>query len=229
MCELARLREKVGAPYAAFTGRRAAGEQLAEWVTSEPEPGAEVVALPRGGVPIGGPVSDALEAPLSVVMTRKLPLPASPEAGFGAVSLDSEPVLNEDLVRRAGLDDERIDEVVEEVREELRRRRDQYGTHVRMEELHGRHVYLVDDGLASGFSMIAAASEVREQDPEKMTLAVPVSPVRSLERVEGFFDDAWCLIAQRGGSFAVASFYQSFPELSDAEVKGVLSAQKSVS
>jgi len=181
-----------------------------------------VLAVPRGGVVAAAPLAEALRAPLELLLVRKLPMPHSPEAGFGAVALDGHVVLNEPLVRELGLPPERVEAIVAEVLAEVRRRAKEYTGRDRPPEVRGRPVYLVDDGLASGFTMIAAARMVKECGPSRMTLCVPVSPHDSLRAVEPYFDDLCCLIEQAHPPFAIASFYEDFHDLTDDEVRTIL-------
>jgi predicted phosphoribosyltransferase len=122
----------------------------------------------------------------------------------------------------AGVSQRERDRIVADVLAEVRRRSVAYVGHDRPPNVRGRRVYMVDDGLASGYTMIAAAQMVRRQEPAQLFLAVPVSPVGSLRAAEPYFDDVTCLIAQATHPFAVASFYADFHDMSDDEVREVL-------
>jgi len=209
-------------PFAAFEDRRDAGRRLAEFIGASPDPSALVLAVPRGGVPVAEELASALDAPLDLVFTRKLPIPDSPEAGFGAVTLDGTVVLNESMVRESGLSETAIDRIAIRVRTELRRRVAEYALAGPQAPIHGRHVYLVDDGLATGYTMMAAAEMVRKQSPRRLVLAVPVSPADSIREVEPHVDRLYCLMSQQHPPFAVASFYEDFSDLADAEVQAIL-------
>lgn len=223
---MTRILATVPMPYPAFRDRAEAGRRLAEALELAPDPRAVVLAVPRGGVPVAAPVARALGVPLELLFVRKLPIPTSPEAGFGAVTLDGSAVLNEPLVRSCGLSSSEVERIVAEVRDEVRRRAQEYAGHERPPAVEGKRVYMVDDGLASGYTMLAAARMVRRRKPRSMTLCVPVSPDHSLERAEPYFDEIVCLIAQKHVPFAVASFYRSFPDLTDAEVRDVLEGRQ---
>ena len=213
---------RVTRPFTAFSNRAEAGRALAAAVALVPDPEARVLAVPRGGVEVALPLAEALGAPLELAMVRKLPMPYSPEAGFGAVALDGSVVLNEPLVRELGLLPSQISPIVQEVLAEVRRRAKEYAGHDRPPDVGGRRVYVVDDGLASGYTMIAAAKMVRKREPARMALCVPVSPRDSLDAVEPYFDEMHCLIEQERPPFAVASFYARFNDLTDAEVRAML-------
>lgn len=216
------IRERTSRSRPEYSNREEAGRRLAEFVDPTPNPEALVLAVPRGGVPVGNALADRLECPLQVILTRKLPIPRSPEAGFGAVSLETGLVLNDRMVNSMGIGDKKIQHIVDDVREELRRRSREYDVSGELRSPEGRDVYLVDDGLATGYTMIAAAQEVRAHDPASLTLAVPVSPSDSLDRVEEWFDELYCLICQTALPFGVASYYSRFEEMSDAQVRAHL-------
>jgi predicted phosphoribosyltransferase len=214
--------QKVTRPFVAFRDRADAGRALARAASHLQGEDAVVLAVPRGGVAVAAPLAKALHAPLELMSVRKLPIPHSPEAGFGAVALDGHVVLNEPLVRQLELPPERISAIVEETLAEVRRRAKEYTGSDRPPEVLGKHACLVDDGLASGFTMIAAARMVKDCGPSRMTLCVPVSPRDSLRAVEPYFDDLLCLIEQAHPPFAVASFYEDFRDLTDAQVRALL-------
>lgn len=206
----------------AFADRAEAGRVLAAFVSPARDSEAFVLALPRGGVPVARPLADALGCQLRVAGVRKLPVPSSPEMGFGAVTEDGTLVLNDRIVAVAGIGRDVIRTVAEDTRREIERRGATY-PRADCAEVAGRHVWIVDDGLATGYTAMAAARMVREHSPAAVSLAVPVSPAHSLAYLAGEVDDAYCLIVQEGGGgFAVASFYADFHDLSDAEVLAAL-------
>jgi len=203
----------------AFECREEAGERLArELSRSYAGADATVLAVPRGGVPVGAPVALALSAPLDVIIPRKIPIPWQPEAGFGAVTADGTIVLNEDMVPYLDLTTEEIEQAAQQVQREIQRRTRLYRGDRPPPTIAGKLVILIDDGLASGLTMVAAIRSLRPGGPERVVVAVPVAPRTSLERVDAEADDVICLIEQQAGPFAVASFYHYFPELSDEEV-----------
>ncbi len=218
-----RIGHRVQHPTPAFQDRAEAGEALAAFV--DPPPAGEeayVLGLPRGGIPVAAPLARHLAASLAPVFVRKLPIPQAPEMGFGAVALDGSVMLNDRVVQEFALDPDTIDAVAEEVREEVRRRARVYQKSDQPPVVAGKHVFVVDDGLATGYTAAAAAAMLRHLAPRSLRLTVPVTPVRTLATVEPQFDRIECLLVQRGGSFAVASFYQDFHDLSDDEVRNRL-------
>jgi putative phosphoribosyl transferase len=204
-----------------FRDRREAGQRLAEKLEPYRSQDPVVLAIPRGGVPVGCEISRALRAPFDLIIPRKLPIPYNPEAGFGAVTPDGTVVLNVEMVRDLGLSKADIDNIVMTVLGEVQRRLKIYHPGPPL-ELRGRTVIVTDDGLASGYTMIAAVRAVKKQSPNKVIVAVPCSPRSSVERLEDEADEVLSLTVQEYGSFAVASYYEEFPDLSDGEVLAML-------
>jgi putative phosphoribosyl transferase len=216
------VRETVAAPYGAFADRRDAGRQLAEFLTASGVRPDVVYAVPSGGIAVARAVCDCLDVPMDMVLVRKLPFPRSPEAGFGAITPDGDVVLNDDLVAAWGLSPQTIREVAEGVQAELQERERKFvGDSPRLEP-DGRRCLLVDDGLASGSTMKAALRTMRRNGPRWLAVGVPDAPLRTLRDLEEAADDLYCLVAQGPGSFAVASFYRSWHDLTDDEVLDLL-------
>lgn len=204
-----------------FQDRRDAGMALAKRLSEFKGQDTLVLAIPRGGVPIGCEIARSLGAPLDLIMPRKLPIPYNTEAGFGAVTPDGTMVLNEGMVRQLGLGKEEIDSIVMAVLDEVQRRERVYRSGPPLSP-KGKTVIITDDGLASGYTMIAAVRAVKKKGPKKVIVAVPVSPVSSAERLRQEADEVICLYEQAAGSFAVAGYYERFPDLSDGEVLAML-------
>ncbi len=202
-----------------FETREEAGHRLAEEVMRlEIHRPALVLAIPRGGVPVGVPIALALGAPLDVIIPRKIPIPWDPEAGLGAVTAEGTIVLNEELVPLLGLSQAEIERLAREVQAEIQRRTAVYRGDRPPPDVAGKVVLLTDDGLASGLTMIAAIRSVRRGGPAQVMVAVPAAPRSSLARVAPEADEVICLVEQVRGPFAVASFYRWFPELTDEQV-----------
>jgi putative phosphoribosyl transferase len=208
-----------------FRDRRAAGRALAR-VLSESYADVDGIALaiPRGGVPVALEVARTLKIPLDVIVPRKIPIPWEPEAGFGAVTADGTLLLNEPLVAQLGLTEPQIERLAAQVQEEVRRRLQVYRGNRPVPDVKGKTVFLIDDGLASGFTMLTAVRSVRKEEPGEVVIAVPVSPRRSVNLVQPEADKLVCLIVQETPPFAVASFYGQFPDLSDGQVIAFLQA-----
>lgn len=172
--------------------------------------------MPKGGIPVGLEVARTLGCPIDVVLVRKLPIPWQPEAGFGAMTEDGAIFLNDPLVRQAGLSRTDIDAVVETVRSELSRRAAVLRGPREPGNLTDKIALLVDDGLASGYTMLAALASARARRARRAVVAVPCGSAAAIRRVRPQADDLFVLARSDDLPFAVASFYESFPEIPDA-------------
>jgi putative phosphoribosyl transferase len=214
--------ETVNWPRAAFRDREEAGERLAEFLRAQGARVEAVLAVPSGGVPVGRAIARSYGVPLDVVLVRKLPLPQNPEMGFGAVTLEGQVVINEEVADAFGVSKARAECIMGEVLAGLRERRRRLAGDRSSVDVAGRHVLAVDDGLATGVTMRAALSELRRRGTAGLGLAVPASPLATLAAVEPLADEVYCLLAQRTGSFAVASFYAHWYDMSDTEAAEAL-------
>lgn len=202
-----------------FKGRREAGEKLAERLKRYQGQPAVVLAVPRGGVLVAAPIAKILKAKLDVMVLRKLPIPYNPEMGFGAITSDGTILLNEPVVRDFMISKDEIQQISKIVLKEVRRREKVYRGEKPFPEVKDKIVILIDDGLATGFTMLAAIKSIKKYQPKKVVVAVPVSPQDSIKRVKPQVDELICLYIQKAGfSFAVASFYQEFPDPTDEKV-----------
>jgi predicted phosphoribosyltransferase len=181
-----------------------------------------VLAVPNGGVAVAVPIARALGAELNVVIVRKLQIPYNPEAGFGALTSLGTLMLNKPLVARLGLTEKEIDSVKRKTERQIEERRKIYEGLIGHTEPLGRAVILVDDGLASGYTMMAAIDSVRVFHPESVTVAVPTAHDSSARMVEAAVDGLVCPRIETGFVFAVANAYQNWYDVSDSEVIEVL-------
>ena len=181
----------------------------------------QVLGLARGGVPIGWEVARFLQAPLDVCLVRKLGVPQWPELAMGAVATGGGVVFNDDLIRRLGISDDQIRDVVTRETAELRRRELAYRADRGPLELAGRTVLLVDDGIATGASMTAAARSVRQAGPSLVVVGVPVGPKSVCRRLLKDADDVVCstMPADFG---AVGQVFEDFHQVDDDEVRALL-------
>lgn len=202
-----------------FSDRREAGRQLAAALGFLKPRAPVVLGLPRGGVPVAFEVALALQAPLDILLVRKLGSPLSAEIGLGAVVEGDPPrrVLNEEMMQRMRPSSLFLAQEVERQTLELQRRRRLYYGERECVPLAGRTVILVDDGIATGGSMLAALEAVREAGPERLVLAVPVAPAGTLESLCAHADDAICLKVPDAFR-AVSQFYGNFDQTGDEEV-----------
>lgn len=206
-----------------FADRAAAGEALAPLVAELGLVEPVVLGLPRGGVLVALPVAQVLAAPLDLLIVRKLGVPFQPELAMGAVAEGGAEVVDRDLVRRLGLTDREVDRVRRIELGELQRRTDEYRLGRPMPPLAGRPVVVVDDGLATGLTAIAAAESLRRSAAARVVLAVPVAPASAIARMEGHYDTVICpLVPDRFR--AVGEWYEDFRQVSDHEVTMALEA-----
>ncbi|HEY4133148.1 MAG TPA: phosphoribosyltransferase [Gemmatimonadaceae bacterium] len=205
-----------------FQDRRDAGRRLAaELHTYERRPDVIVLALPRGGVPVGFEVAEALHVPLDVFVVRKLGLPSDEELAIGALASGGTRVLDDDLIRIADVSDADIQRVTAMAAEELERRERQYRGDRAFPDLSGKTVILVDDGLATGSTMRAAVAAVRKQHPKSVVVAIPVA---APDVCDAFRDIANTIVcAETPEPFrAVGVWYDDFSQTSDEEVRELL-------
>lgn len=204
-----------------FRDRREAGERLASALQHlRGAPGLLVLGMARGGVPVAAEVAEALRAPLDVLVVRKIGSPWNPELALGAMTAWGE-FLDADMVTRTGTTTEQLAQVIGREREELLRREALYRTGRPPEPPGGRMVIIVDDGLATGASAIAALRTIRAQHPARLVLAVPVAPPESLAAVRPHADEVVCLETP-SPFWAVGAWYRHFGQTSDDEVRACL-------
>jgi len=180
-----------------------------------------VLALPRGGVPVGYEVAKALGAPLDVFVVRKLGVPGHRELAMGAVASGGVLVLDEGLIRSLGIGKREIEETVAAELRELERRERAYRDGRDLPELAGKTVILVDDGLATGSTMRAAARAVREHHPAWIVVAVPVAAAETCDEFRGEVDEVLCAVTPRP-FHAVGLWYDDFAQTSDQDVRELL-------
>ncbi|HXA55618.1 MAG TPA: phosphoribosyltransferase [Solirubrobacteraceae bacterium] len=204
-----------------FRDRRDAGRQLAALLAQLRDRRPVVVAIPRGGVPVAAEVASAIGAPLDVVLVRKVGAPRNPEYAIGAVAEGGVHVLAEDAVRALGLTSGQCEALVARGEEELRSRLARYrGTRAPV-ELRGRTVILVDDGLATGRSAVAAVRSVRKRGGAQVILAVPVGARQSVQELSDEADEVVC-VELPSDLWAVGYWYEDFRPTGDAEVAALL-------
>lgn len=183
-----------------------------------------VLGIPMGGVPVALTIAGALRCPVDLVIVRKLQIPGNTEAGFGAMTPAGDVFLNEPLLDRLGLSGEEIARQRETVRAELTKRDRGLRDGRPLPDLGGRTVILVDDGLASGFTMKAALATVRRQGAATTVVAVPTAPRRAVDALEGSVDEVYCANIRDATYFAVAEAYENWYDLTEAAVKKLLAA-----
>ncbi len=186
-----------------------------------------VLAVPAGGVPVGYVVAKELGVPMDVVIVRKIQIPWNTEAGFGAVTWDGETVLNEPLVEQLDLTKEEIAESILKTKRNIQDRLRLFRQDKPMPHLRDKIVIFVDDGLASGFTMLAAARSARKSMPKNIVVAVPTASLGAIELLLPEADKIICLNIRSGPSFAVADAYENWYDLTEEEVLKILSEKQS--
>ncbi|MFF4052429.1 phosphoribosyltransferase [Streptomyces chartreusis] len=204
-----------------FRDRAEAGRELAEQLRIRQDKGElphpVVLALPRGGVAVAREIAEALQAPLDVLVVRKIGAPFHEEFGVGALAGDDPPVFDEQTLYRLGLSEDDLAPVVERERKELRRREERYRQGRPAPGLRGRTAVVVDDGVATGNTARVAVRAVRNRSPERLVLAVPVCAPEAAEELRREVDEFVCLHEPRLFS-AVGEWYEDFRQLTDADV-----------
>jgi len=206
-----------------FADRQEAGRRLAEALLTLKNKHPVVLALPRGGVPVGFEVARALSAPLGLVLVRKIGAPGQEELAIGAVADGAEPELVTDpqLVAYLGVSANYLEAAKSTALQEIKRRAAVYFGDRQPVEIAGRTAIVVDDGIATGATMLAALRATRRRKPARLVLAVPIGSPRALEKLRQEVDEAVCLDAPAGFA-AVGQFYRQFPQLRDEEVTALL-------
>jgi len=199
-----------------FQNRSDAGCQLAQKLKHYSSEKPIILALPRGGVPVGYEIAQRLKAPLEVLIVRKIGLPWNPELGVGAVAPGVK-ILKKNMLYQLGVTDSEIEKIIEEEQEEVKRRQKIYQQNDDLRKITGKTVILVDDGVATGVTVSAALQTIKKLKPKKIILAVPVGEVDIIKQLSLLVDELICLEVP---SFfpAVGAFYQNFSQVSDNEV-----------
>jgi putative phosphoribosyl transferase len=207
---------------AGFRDRFEAGRRLATALAPyAARPNLLVLALPRGGVPVGYEVARALNAPLDLMLVRKLGVPGHEELAMGAIASGGIRIVSDDVVAAFGIPDRMIATVAANEEEELDRRERMYRVGLRPPVVQDRTIILVDDGLATGSTMRAAAAALRAQQPHYLVVAVPVAPAVTCAALRNEVDEVVCLLSPEP-FFAVGNWYEDFSQVSDEDVRQLL-------
>jgi|TARA_Y100000310_G_scaffold284075_1_gene306536 predicted phosphoribosyltransferase len=208
-----------------FKNRHEAGQKLAEALKKfKNKKDVIVLGIPRGGVEVAFNIAKTLKVPLSIVVTKKIGHPFEPEFAIGAVSPGGHYSINKEYQAEAG--EEYIKNTVREMNSEIKRRYKEYATG-KLPELKNKIAIIVDDGLATGYTMLAAIKYAKSKNPKKVIAAIPVAAQDSFEKVKAIVDEVVCLHTPLFFG-AVGSFYQEFTQLEDEEVKFYLKESRKI-
>ncbi|HBT19811.1 MAG TPA: phosphoribosyltransferase [Peptococcaceae bacterium] len=208
-----------------FANRQDAGKKLAVKLEGLNNDDVVVVAIPRGGVVVAEPVAEKLKAPLDVVVPRKIGMPGNPELAVGALSPDGSIVLNHRLLWWYGLDEEELKPIIEKELGEIKRRMELYRQGRKPFDVRGKHAIIIDDGIATGYTMYAAVEFLKKQGAEEITAAVPVAPSDTAEELSKRVHRAVILHIPEV-FYSVGQFYGNFDQLTDEEVVNILEKWK---
>jgi len=216
--DLPELRERLHV----FRNRTHAGEILADMLTPYIRKAGIVMAIPAGGVPVGIAVSERLDMPFDLAVVSKITLPWNTEAGYGAVAFDGTVRLNNALLSTIRLSESEIETGIAETMEKVGRRMRKLRGSDPFPDLSGRMVVLVDDGLASGFTMQVAVEAVKNAEAKLLTVAVPTAHRESIIPVAEMVDALFCPNIRSGWRYAVADAYKRWTDVDEAEVAALL-------
>jgi putative phosphoribosyl transferase len=205
-----------------FNDRRDAGVQLSSRLEEyKGQTGVLVLALPRGGVATGYEIAHYLKVPLDIVIVRKIGFPGQPELAIGAVSETGRVVLNESIISTYGVSKDYIEREISQQKKEISRRAELYRKGKRLRSLEGKSIILVDDGVATGATMKAAITTLKEERLKKLIVALPVAPAGMADEIEQMADTFIC-IETPFDFMAVGAYYHDFTQVSDEEVIDLL-------
>ncbi len=209
-------------PIRVFSNRSEAGRALAEMLRSyASRPDAIVLALPRGGVPVGYEIARALNLPLDIFVVKKITVPGYDEMAVGAVASEGVYLLDEALIDQLGLNKHQVERIASTAYREVQRREQAYRHRRPAPELEGRTVILVDDGLATGSSMQTAVAALRRKKTARIIVAVPVASQQACADLKAFADEVVCAVTP-DPFYAVGLWYNDFSQTTDGEVRDLL-------
>ena len=205
-----------------FPDRDTAGRLLAQKLTNYRGTDGLVLAIPAGGVPVAAQIASALQLPLDLIIVRKIQIPWNTEAGFGALAPDGQVFLNEPLVRALDLDKAQINSQLALTQKNLQQRESRFRGGRPYPSLKGKVALVVDDGLASGYTMLAALKFIERQQPAEIIVAVPTGLLETVEFIRQSAATVVCLNIRTRRPFAVAAAYREWYDVPDEEVLRIL-------
>ena len=201
-----------------FEDRIDAGSQLAQKLTVDHPENTIVLALPRGGVPLGLKISAVHSLLFDVVLAKKIVHPLQPEFAIGAIAENGDPIINTNI----DVEQSWIDSDTERAKEEIQRRRKLYDQFLTKQSLNGKDIIIVDDGIATGMTMFAAIEAVKKQNPNQINVAVPIIPYDTYQQLKDLVDEAIYIEVPEQFRGAVGAYYQNFSQIPDSEVEKMI-------
>lgn len=210
---------------APFQDRIQGGEKLAREILARRPARPVVLAIPRGGAPVGRALARALACPFDIIPLIKIPIPWAPEASYGAVASDGTSAINEPLLHRFELSEKELDMAIQAILPIVKKREETYRQNRPVPSIKGKTVIITDDGLASGYTMLAAVRFVKKKGPQAVVVAVPVASEQgyTLLSSEPGIDGIVVLVKDREQVFSLPAFYKNFEDVSDDDVVQYLS------
>jgi predicted phosphoribosyltransferase len=205
-----------------FPDRNAAGRRLAQKLLDYQGANGVVLAIPAGGLPVAAEIARLLQLPLDLIIVRKIQIPWNTEAGFGALAPDGQVLFNEPLLRALDLDKEQVEAQLALTRQNLEKREALFRGGRPYPDLKGKFAIVVDDGLASGYTMLAALKFINQQQPAETIVAVPTGLLDTIELIMTETSTVICLNVRQRRPFAVAAAYRNWYDVPDEEVLRIL-------
>lgn len=204
-----------------FLNRKEAGEALAEELKDRGVESDLILAIPRGGLPLGGEVAAALNVPLDVVVARKIGAPNNPELAIGAVASNGSHWLNEEIIERLGIEDSFVEKGIEAEAENAREKLEFMRKDSKEPEIEGKKIVVVDDGIATGATMLACLRQLRDSGAEEITVAAPVGSQDTEQKLQSEADNI--VVLETPSIFgSIGYHYRDFDQVTDSEAKGYL-------
>lgn len=205
-----------------FENRDDAGRLLAEKLIKYKSSDAIVFGIPSGGVPVASEIANTLNLQMDLIIVRKIQMPYNPEAGFGAIGPGGEIILNEGLLNQLCLTEEEIKAQIKKTMDVIKKRNQLFRGEKPFPDLKDKIVIVVDDGLASGYTMLAAIKFIKRKIPQKIIVAVPTGSDRTVSFILPEIDELICLNVRSRFPFAVADAYKKWYDISDEEVLDII-------
>jgi predicted phosphoribosyltransferase len=205
-----------------FRDRNHAGNILANLMLDYKDSDSIVLGIPAGGVPVAAAMASNLNLNLDVLVVSKITLPWNTEAGYGAVAFDGTVKLNQEVLSQIHLTDEQIKLDIDKTNIKVKRRFKEFRANKPFPDTHNKTVILVDDGIASGFTMLVAVEAIKKTNADRIVIAVPTAHLQSLERLASQVDMVYCANVRSGWGFAVAAAYQNWYDVNEEEVIEIL-------